>query len=88
MFKDNTLMTKNIRVHCYYTGKYRGVAHSVCNLKNSIPKECPAVLHNGWSSYYCFIIKELAKEFEGEFNCLGKNTRKHKIFSVPRTNEV
>ena len=47
MFKDNTLMTKNIRVHCYYTGKYRGVAHSVCNLKNSIPKECPAVLHNG-----------------------------------------
>ena len=23
---------------------------------------------------YRFIKKELAKEFEGEFNCLGKNT--------------
>ena len=39
-------MIKNIRVHCYYTAKYRGVAHSVCNLKNSIPKEYPAVFHN------------------------------------------
>ena len=81
-------MIKNIRVHCYYTGKYRGVAHSVCNVKNSRPKECPVVLHNGRNSYYCFIIKELAKEFEGEFNCIGENTRKHKIFSVPRINEV
>ena len=88
MFKNNTLMIKNIRVHCCYTAKYRGVAHSVCNLKNSIPKEYPAVFHNEWNSYCCFIIEELAKEFEGEFNCLGENTKKHKIFLVPRTKEV
>ena len=32
---------------------------------------------------YHFIIKELAEEFEGEFNCLGENTEKFITFSVP-----
>ena len=30
---------RKVRDHCHYTGKYRGVAHSTCNLKFSIPKE-------------------------------------------------
>ena len=34
------------------------------------------------------MYKELAKESEGEFNCLGKNTEKYKIFLVPITKEV
>ena len=29
------------------------------------------------------IIKELLKEFEGNFECLGKNTEKYITFSVP-----
>ena len=33
-------------------------------------------------------MKELAKEVEGEFNCLGKNTEKYKSFSVAITKEV
>ena len=28
------------------------------------------------------IIKELAKKFEGEFNCLAEKTKKYKTFSV------
>ena len=32
---------------------------------------------------YRFIIKELAKEFEGEVNYLGENTEKYKTFSTP-----
>ena len=28
-------------------------------------------------------IKELAEEFEGQFECLGENTEKYKTFSVP-----
>ena len=36
---------------------------------------------------YHFIVKKLAKEFEGEFNCLGENTGKYKTFSVPITKE-
>ena len=32
---------------------------------------------------YHFIIKQLAKEFEGHFKCLGENTEKYITFSVP-----
>ena len=34
------------------------------------------------------IIKELAKEFEGEFECLGENTEKYTTFSVPIKKEI
>ena len=46
------------------------------------------MFHNGSSYDYHFIIKELAKEFEGEINCLGENTEKYKSFSVPVIKEV
>ena len=47
-----------------------------------IPKEIPVVFHNGSTYNYHFIIKELVKEFEGNFECLGENTEKYIIFSV------
>ena len=31
---------------------------------------------------YHFIIKQLAEEFEGEFECLGEDTEKYITFSV------
>ena len=65
------------------TGKYRGAAHDICNLRYKIPKEIPVVFHNGSTYDYRFIIKELAEEFEGEFECLGENTEKYITFSVP-----
>ena len=34
------------------------------------------------------IIKEIAKEFEGEFECLGENTEKYITFSVPIKKEI
>ena len=50
-----------VKDHCHYTGKYRGAAHSICNLRYKTPKEIPAVFHNGSTYDYHFIIKELAK---------------------------
>ena len=47
-----------------------------------------AVFHNGSNCDYHFIIKELANEFEGQFECLGENTEKFKTFSVPIEKEV
>ena len=44
--------------------------------------------YNGSIYDYHFIIKELAKESEGEYNCPGKNTEKYKTFSVPITKEA
>ena len=41
------------------------------------------MFHNGSTYDYHFIIKELAKEFEGELECLGENTEKYITFSVP-----
>ena len=41
------------------------------------------MFHNGSTYDYHFIIKELAKEFEGNFECLGENTEKYITFSVP-----
>ena len=53
-----------------------------------MPNEIPVVFHNGSNYNYHFIIKELAKEFEGQFECLGENTEKYKNFSVPIKKEV
>ena len=50
-----------VRDHCHYKGKYRGAAHNICNLRYKVPKEIPAVFHNGSTYDYQFIIKELVK---------------------------
>ena len=72
-----------VRDHCHYTGKYRGAAHNICNLRYKIPKDIPIVFHNGSTYDYHFLIKELVKEFDGNFECLGENTEKYITFSVP-----
>ena len=69
--------------HCYYTGRYVGAALVVCSKKCKTPKEIPVVFQNGSTYDYHFIIKELAKEFKGQFDCLGENTEKYITFSVP-----
>ena len=74
---------QKVRDHCHYTGKYRGAAHNICNLRYKIPKEISVVFHNGSTYDYHFIIKELDKEFVGNFECLGENTEKYITFSVP-----
>ena len=80
--KINTDDKKHNKVkdHCHYTGKYRGAAHSICNLRYRMPKEIPIVFHNGSTYGYHFIIKELLKEIDGNFECLGENTEKYITF--------
>ena len=75
---------KKVRDHCHFTGKFRGAAHSICNLHYKVPREIPVKTHNGSKYDYHFIIKELAEGFRGEeFECLGENTEKYISFSVP-----
>ena len=72
-----------VRDYCHYTGKYRGAAHNICNLRYKIPKEIPVVFHNGSTYDYHFMIKELVKEFDENFECLGEHTEKYITFSAP-----
>ena len=41
-----------------------------------ITKDIPVIFHKGSIYDNHFIIRELANEFEGEFECLGENTEK------------
>ena len=59
---------KKVRDHRHFTGKFRGAAHSICNLHYKIPQEIPVKIYNGSKHNYRFIIKELAEEFKGEFD--------------------
>ena len=36
---DNNNKHYKVRDHCHYTGKYRGAAHNICNLRYKIPKD-------------------------------------------------
>ena len=72
-----------VRDHCHNTGEYRGVAHSICNLKYSVPEKIPIFFHNGCNYDYHFIIQELAEEFKKEFTCLGENVKKYITLTIP-----
>ena len=59
---------QKVRDHCHYTGKFRGAAHSICNLRYKIPKKIPIVFHNGSTYGYDFIIKQLAEDLKVNLN--------------------
>ena len=49
-YDDDSKYFKNYRkVHdpCHYTGKYRGAAHSICNLRYKTVKKIPLIFHYG-----------------------------------------
>ena len=79
----NDFNNDKVKDHCHFTGKYRGAAHNTCNLRYKVPKNIPVIFHNGSTYDYDFIIKELASEFDGNFERLGENTEKYITFSVP-----
>ena len=85
--KKEFKLKQKVKDHRHYTRKYRKAAHSICNLGYEITKEIHVVFHNGSTYDYHFIIKQLAREFNGYFHCLGENTEKYITFSVP-TNKV
>ena len=63
---DNKTHNKNyikVRDHCHYTGKYRGAAHKICNLRYNTPNEIPVIFHNDSNYDYHFIKKGIAEEF-------------------------
>ena len=85
---NNNIKYCKVKDHCHYIGKCRDAAHGICNLRYNIPREIPVVFHNGSTYDYHFIIKKLAVEYKGEFECLSENTEKYITFSVPIKKET
>ena len=85
--KSKFKLYKKVIDHCLFTGNFRGAAHSICNLRYSVSREIPVKIRNSSKYDYHFIIKELAEEFKGEFECLGENIEKYISFSVPTKKE-
>ena len=75
---------QKVRDHCQFTGKYRGPGHIKCNLKFNVHNEIPVVFHKRSNYDYHFFIKELAKGFEEQFECLGKTHYSTKRFCSDR----
>ena len=44
---DNDKNHHKVKDHCHYTGKYRGAAHDICNLRYKTPNEIPVIFYNG-----------------------------------------
>ena len=80
---DDDKKYQKARDHCHCTGKFRGAAHNICNLRYKTLKEFPLVFHNCSTYDYHFIINQLVKEFKGQVKYLGENTEKYITFSVP-----
>ena len=76
-FKEDN---RKVRDHCHYSGKYRGAAHSRCNLQYKILSYIPVVFHNlaGYDAH--LFIKELAEH--RKMGAIAKNTEDYISFSV------
>ena len=81
---DGLLKGDSVKDHCHITGRYRGAAHSACNLKLRLsPKTTtiPVVFHNlrGYDSH--LLMQAIAK-VEGRVSCIPNNTEKYISFSL------
>ena len=79
---EDYINRKKVKDHCHYAGKFRGAAHSKCNLNYKVQKEIPIIIHNASYDTH-FILNQLAIEFKGELNCIGDNMEEYITFSVP-----
>ena len=71
-YKPFTLRDPKLRDHCYYTGLYRGPAHSLCNLRYRIPSYIPVLFHNlsGYDAH--LFIRELGAH-TSDMEVIAKN---------------
>ena len=62
-----------VRDHCHETGKYRGPACKICNLRNKQQNFIPVIFHNGSGYDFNLLYSELFKQ----------NNDKRKVDNIP-----
>ena len=77
---EELLHDDKVRDHCHLTGRYRGAAHSKCNLGFKLPDFYPVIFHNlsGYDTH--MFIKDLA-ETPGKIDCISKTEEKYISFT-------
>ena len=78
--KKKLNLEDRVRDHCHYTGRYRGAAHNICNLKYSKPNNISVFFHNltGYDSH--LFIKKLGVT-AGAIDCIPNNEENYISFS-------
>ena len=73
-------LTDRVRDHCHFTGRYRGAAHNICNLRYSKPNNISVFFHNltGYDSH--LFIKKLDIT-TGAIDCIPNNEENYISFS-------
>ena len=78
-FCENEIISDKVRDHCHLTGKYRGPAHSKCNINGTQKQNnfIPFLIHN-FSNYDCHMLFR---------NLVDEKNHKVKLDIIPKTNE-
>ena len=72
-----------LRDHCHVTGKYRGSAHTDCNLSYRLTNKIYVIFHNlrGYDSH--LVMQEIGK-FNKDINVIPNNMEKYMAFMIDR----
>ena len=78
--KKKLNLQDRVRDHCHFTGRYRGAACNICNLKYRKPNNISVFFHNltGYDSH--LFIKKLGVS-EGAIDCIPNNEENYISFS-------
>ena len=80
--KETMKPNDKVRDHCHFTGKYRGPAHSACNLAYKYKNFIPVFFHNLERYDSHILMQDLGKYKEKKLKCIPKNSEKYISFSL------
>lgn len=77
---EHFLFFDKVRDHCHITGRYRGAAHSLCNLRLQNPSFVPIFFHN-LSGYDCHLFIKKLGEAPGVIKIIPKTKENYISFT-------
>ena len=73
-----------VRDHCHWTGRFRGTAHSTCNLRLTEQTFIPVIFHN-LKGYDSHIFIKAFFNLQEKPSCIPQNTEKFISFSLKKS---